>query len=199
MELKKYFASPIHWEDASQFLYLDDASNSYIDEAKKENKEQYVYHSKNNLFFDPQFNNFVNYINLKSIEFLEAQGFDVSDHKTYCSEMWVQEFNTKGGGSHSTHTHWNSHVSGFYFLKAGPDTSYPMFHDPRPGALMSKLPLKDNSKINEATDAFHLKIGAGALVLFNSYLPHEFVTHSGKNPFRFIHFNLQFLPKGIFK
>ena len=33
------------------------------------------------------------------------------------------------------------------FLKCSEKTSYPIFHDPRPGAEMTKLFMKDQSKI----------------------------------------------------
>ena len=42
----------------------------------------------------------------------------MSGHQLFTTEMWVQEFAKKGGGHHTLHTHWNGHISGFYFLKA---------------------------------------------------------------------------------
>ena len=39
-----------------------------------------------------------------------------------------------------------------------------------------------------------LKIKPGKLVLFNSYLPHQFDVDDGVDPFRFIHFNIQARP-----
>ena len=71
--------------------------------------------------------------------------------------MWVQEFAKQGGGHHSSHIHWNQHVSGFYFLKCSEKTSYPVFHDPRPGALMKKLPLKKSNEIELGTESPSLK------------------------------------------
>ena len=38
----------------------------------------------------------------------------------------------------------------------------------------------------------------GALVIFPGYLEHEFAVDYGKDPFRFIHFNIMALPKGAF-
>jgi hypothetical protein len=87
--------------------------------------------------------------------------------------------------------HYDNHISGFYFLKCSEKTSYPIFHDPRHGAMMTKLPQKDMSKINIMSDAVNYKPIPGTLMFFPSYVPHEFVFDDGIEPFRFIHFNLQ--------
>jgi hypothetical protein len=42
--------------------------------------------------------------------------------------------------------------------------SYPVFHDPRPGAMMSKLPQKDGAKITMANEAIHYKINPGTMM-----------------------------------
>jgi hypothetical protein len=54
---------------------------------------------------------------LISNNILDQQGYDLSNHKLVMNELWVQEFAKLGGGHHHTHTHWNGHISGFYFLK----------------------------------------------------------------------------------
>ena len=195
VELKNYFSTPLWWNIYSDFLYLDKICDKYI----IKNKNDFVYHSSNVLLKDNNFSELTNLITIKSNEFLKLQGFDLSNHQTYFQEMWVQEFNSKGRGNHNTHIHWNSHVSGFYFLKCSDKTSYPVFHDPRPGAMMSKLPLQDNSKITHGSDSIHFKIKPGTMILFNSYLPHEFVVDKGLEPFRFIHWNIQMIPNEVFK
>jgi uncharacterized protein (TIGR02466 family) len=195
VELKNYFSTPLWWDIYSDFLHLDKVCDKYI----IKNKNDFVYHSSNVLLKDNNFSELTNLITIKSNEFLKLQGFDLSNHQTYFQEMWVQEFNSKGGGNHNTHIHWNSHVSGFYFLKCSDKTSYPVFHDPRPGAMMSKLPLQDNSKITHGSDSIHFKIKPGTMILFNSYLPHEFVVDKGLEPFRFIHWNIQMIPNEVLK
>jgi uncharacterized protein (TIGR02466 family) len=195
VELKNYFSTPLWWDIYSDFLHLDKVCDKYI----IKNTNEFVYHSSNVLLKDNNFSELTNLITIKSNEFLKLQGFDLSNHQTYFQEMWVQEFNSKGGGNHNTHIHWNSHVSGFYFLKCSDKTSYPVFHDPRPGAMMSKLPLQDNSKITHGSDSIHFKIKPGTMILFNSYLPHEFVVDKGLEPFRFIHWNIQMIPNEVFK
>jgi uncharacterized protein (TIGR02466 family) len=203
--LYNYFQSPIWSETKPEFVKsLTKATDKYIKEAKKNNKKiiketndfGFSHHS-GPLFNDNNFLDFRNYISQKSWQFLENQGFDLSGHKMFYSEMWVQEFAKNGGGHHSIHVHWNQHVSGFYFLKCSDKTSYPIFHDPRPGAVMTKLPEKNSSVISSSTSQIHFKAVPGSLILFPGYMPHEFTVDHGKAPFRFIHVNLQAVPRGI--
>ena len=118
-------------------------------------------------------------------------GFDMSHYTTFYEQSWVQEFTRKGGGNHSSHIHWNTHVNAFYFLKCGPETSFPIFHDPRPGAEMSRLPQKDATKITLNSSQVHYKPKPGTMIIFPGYVPHQFAVDAGLDPFRFIHFNIQ--------
>jgi uncharacterized protein (TIGR02466 family) len=116
------------------------------------------------------------------------------------SEMWVQEFAKKGGGHHSAHVHWNQHVSGFYFLKANEKTSYPIFHEPRTGARTTKLKMKPHIKeVFNGNDLVHFRPQPGTLIIFPGYLEHEFSMDFGIQPFRFIHWNIQAVPKEMAK
>ena len=138
MPTDNYFSTPIYHEHKPEFVKpLNKASNKYIKEAKNREKKfikEYgdfgrSYHSTP-LLGDDNFVDLKDYIGQKSWEFLDRQGFDMSQYATIFSEMWVQEFAKKGGGHHSAHIHWNQHVSGFYFLKCSSKTSYPIFHEP---------------------------------------------------------------------
>jgi uncharacterized protein (TIGR02466 family) len=111
--------------------------------------------------------------------------------------MWVQEFAEVGGGHHETHIHSNNHISGFYFLKCSENTSKPVFHDPRPGKLMTDLPKKNVLNIDFSTNKMFYNIKPGTLMFFNSYLPHQFEVDNGIDPFRFIHFNLKAIPNNL--
>ena len=115
----------------------------------------------------------------------------MSLYTMFFTEFWVQEFAKNGGGHHSTHVHWDNHISGFYFLKCNDKTSYPIFHDPRSGAMMTKLPHKDRNKLSHMSDMIHYRPKPGTLIFFPGYVPHEFAVDMGVEPFRFIHFNLQ--------
>jgi len=207
MEIVEYFKTPMWVEEKLEFIKpLNNASEKYIKEAKKINKDHIKnygdvgvsYHSTP-LLLDNKFLNFRNYVGQKSWDFLDWQGFDMQQYVTIFSELWVQEFAKKGGGHHSAHIHWNQHVSGFYFLKCSDKTSYPIFHEPRTGARATKLKMKQNNDIFYGTELVHLKPKPGTLIIFPGYLEHEFAVDYGIEPFRFIHWNIQAVPKEMAK
>ena len=146
---------------------------------------------------DPGLKEMEAYIGQTSWNLLDEWGYDMSRYTTFFTEFWVQEFAKNGGGHHSTHVHWDNHISGFYFLKCSEKTSYPVFHDPRAGAMMTKLPQKDSEKVSQMSDLIHYKPKPGTLVFFPGYVPHEFAVDYGLEPFRFIHFNIQAIRNGI--
>ena len=112
-------------------------------------------------------------------------------------DLWVQEFSKEGGGNHNSHIHSNSHISGFYFLKCSEKTSFPIFHDSRNGKLMIQLPQKNESVITPSSEKVNFQVKPGTFIFFNSYLGHEFPVDYGIDPFRFIHFNIQAVPKQL--
>jgi len=209
MYINNYFNTTIWSEQKPEFLKsLTKATNKYIkaaknnSDAKKHIKEfgdfGRSYHSTP-LTQDNNFRDFRDYIGQKSWEYLDHQGFDMSQYVTMFSEMWVQEFAKKGGGHHSAHVHWNQHVSGFYFLKAGEKTSLPVFHEPRTGARSTKLKMKDQKGVLAGSELIHFKPTPGTLIIFPGYLEHEFSVDFGIEPFRFIHWNIQAVPKEMAK
>jgi uncharacterized protein (TIGR02466 family) len=145
-----------------------------------------------------KFRPFTEYVGNMSVRLLEEMGYNLKGFNTAFTELWVQEFSKKGGGHHSLHTHWNGHISGFYFLKASERTSGPIFQDPRYGALMNGLPRKDKKNVNEESNyEVFFQPAPGKLMFFPSYLPHMFSVDSGIDPFRFIHFNIRAIPAGV--
>ena len=208
MKIDEFFKTPILVEEKTEYLKsLNTACNKYIKEARKKNKARIkkdgdfgMSHHSTPLLDDNNFLDFKKLVGQKSWDFLQYQGFDMSKYTLIYSEMWVQEFSKKGGGHHSAHIHWNQHVSGFYFLKCSDKTSYPIFHDPRVGARVTKLHMRPGLKeIMNGEELVHFKPKPGLLVLFPGYLQHEFAVDNGKEPFRFIHFNLQAIQKEIVK
>ena len=200
MYINNYFTTPIWTEIKPDFVKsLNKASDAYIKESKK-SKEGKLWMKNNgdfgrswhstSLLNDTQFMDFRNYVGAKCWEFLDHSGFDMSKYTTFFEQMWVQEFAKKGGGNHSAHVHWNTHVNGFYFLKASEKTSYPVFHEPRTGARTTKLHMKDQKGIYSGTELVNFIAKPGLLMFFPGYLEHEFSVDHGKSPFRFIHFNV---------
>ena len=207
-----YFKCPIWFADVPKFVDdLNTSSDPYIETAKKNLKKDiakrnkkfgdrgdmgHVFHSTP-LVGDPNFLQLQNYIGATAHNLLGEMGFDMTHHQLFTTEMWVQEFAKKGAGHHSLHTHWNGHMSGFYFLKASEKTSRPIFEDPRPGNVMNLLPQKDLTKITYASSQVNYDVKPGRMIFFPSYLPHMYVVDMGYEPFRFIHWNCQAIPKGV--
>ena len=211
MKTDWYFNTPVYFIEKPEWLpSAIKATDKYIKASEKTNQkvlkerkkwlgnEDYLkvkdhgmsYHSTP-LNGDPDLKELESYVGNTSLNLLNEWGYDMEQYTMFFTEFWVQEFAKNGGGHHSTHVHWDNHISGFYFLKCNDKTSYPVFHDPRAGAMMTKLPQKDNSKIGPMSDQVHYKPKPGTLIFFPGYVPHEFAVDMGIEPFRFIHFNLQ--------
>lgn len=175
---------------------LKKLTNPIIEELKKNNK-LIVYHSNNITHLLPV--EFLNLVISQSFLFFETQGYCLKNFKFVMRECWVQEFDESGFGHHEGHIHWNNHVSGFYFLRCSPESSYPIFHDPRPTKMMMQLPEKNANVFTSASHLLNIRPEPGLLVIFPSFLEHQFVVDVNKAPFRFIHFNGQFLEREILK
>jgi len=205
MQTFEFFKTPIYVEGKPEFLKsLNKTSDKYIKDAKKKEKKHIkkygdfgISYCSPTLTIDNNFRDFRDYIGLKSWEFLDSQGFDMQQYTTMFTEMCVQEFAKKGGGHISANIPSNQHVSGFYFLKCSDKTSYPIFHDPRTGARATKLKIKSIEDIPNGTELVHFKPEPGTLIIFPGYLEHEFLIDFGIEPFRFIHWNIQAVPKGM--
>ena len=209
---EEYFKCPIWFADELGFVKdLNIASDPYIEVAKKNIKKDidkrnkkfgnkgdmgHVFHSTS-LINDPNFLELQNYIGATSYNLLEEMGFDLTNYQLFTTELWVQEFAKNGGGHHTLHTHWNGHMSGFYFLKASDKTSMPLFEDPRSGNMMNLLPEKDKTKLTYASSQINYKVKPGRIMFFPSYMPHQYTVDMGYEPFMFIHFNCQAIIKGV--
>ena len=207
-----FFSCPVWFADEPSFVDdLNKASDPYIKMSKKNLKKDInkrnkevgnkgdmgnVFHSTS-LINDPNFLELQNYVGATAHNLLKEMGFDLTDYQMFTTELWVQEFAKSGGGHHTLHTHWNGHISGFYFLKASEKTSRPLFEDPRPGNVMNLLPQKDPSKITYASSQINYDVKPGRLIFFPSYMPHQYVVDLGYEPFRFIHWNCQAIPKSV--
>ena len=204
MKTFNHFSSPIYIEHKEEFLKSTvKATDKIIKDARKRDSKKIKqtndfglsYHSSQ-LLGDTNFIDLRNYLGQVSYKFLAEQGYDVDFYNLMFTDFWVQEFAKNGGGHQAAHQHQNSHVSGFYFLKCSDKTSHPVFLDPRPGANMTKLKLKENV-LCPGSETVHFHPQPGNLIVFPSYLLHEFTVDHGRDTFRFIHFNLQAVPSNM--
>ena len=206
------FKCPVWFADEPAFVDdLNRASDKYIEVAKKNLKKDIdkrnkkfgdkgdmgnVFHSTT-LVGDPNFLELTNYIGATANNLLLEMGFDLTNYQVFTTELWVQQFAKQGGGHHTLHTHWNGHMSGFYFLKCSEKTSRPLFEDPRAGNMMNLLPEKDKTKVTYASHQINYEVKPGRMIFFPSYMPHQYIVDMGYEPFRFIHWNCQAIPKGV--
>ena len=208
LETSVFFGSPVYYTHKPEFLepltvatdlIIQDAierdkSSTLIERKKKfgsKIKDHGHVYSSNSLIGLSEFKEFTEYVGNTAHNILDNQGYDMKLYDLFMTELWAQEFPKSGGGQHDTHVHWDNHISGFYFLKCSDKTSFPIFHDPRPAAYMTKLTLKKEEDLNFGQHKVYYKPNPGDFIFFNSYLPHQFVLDHGIEPFRFIHFNLQ--------
>ena len=206
-----YFSTPVYSIMKPEWLNKSiKATDKYIAESYKRKAEDkkarkkflgnknylkvkdhgWSYHSTP-LTGDPELKELESYVGATSFNLMSEWGYDMDNYSLFFTEFWVQEFSKNGGGHHDTHVHWDNHISGFYFLKCSDKTSVPVFQDPRAGAMMTKLPMKDNTKISHMSDNLHYRPKPGQLIIFPAYVPHQFTVDDGIDDFRFRHFNLQ--------
>ena len=96
--------------------------------------------------------------------------WDMRGKKPVCDSLWVSVM--PEGGSHTSHIHTNSVISGTYYV-AVPDGSGPIvFEDPRSGLLMAAPPRKSSAP-REIQTHVNETPKAGTLLLWESWLRHE--------------------------
>ena len=201
MEFNEYFKTPVYVEEKPEWVDpINKVCDGYIKKAKDLHKEQIkkqkgsdfglVAHS-HPIAEDPKLKKYITHLGNRSWEFLDTMGYDLKNHTCVFTECWVQEFPKDGGGHHNSHVHPNNHVSGFFYLHREENSPLPVFHDPRPAALISALPEKDSSQITYASQAVHWQPKPGTLILQPAYITHQYSVGGPNKPFRFIHFNIQ--------
>jgi len=211
MNKQEYFSSPVYSEAKPEWINkLNNLCDPYIKEARdkqeENNKKRLTLGYKNDIGMtyhstplepDENFRFFHDYMAVKSRWMLGDMGYDIDKYDLIYTESWVQEFSFNGAGHHWFHTHSNSHVSGFYFLKCSEKTSKPLFQDPRTAHVPLKLKEKDGSKISNANDIIHYSVAPGSLMLFPAYMSHAYAVDHGIEPFRFIHINIRAVEKDV--
>jgi len=197
MKETNLFTSSIYTLEKKEWLHdLNNSCEKYIDQDYIKNNFGVSNHSTS-LTNDNNFKEFNIFICKTGIDILNAQGYNTDIYSLIISELWVQEFSKKRGGNHNSHMHSNNHISGFYFLKCSEKTSFPVFHDPRHVKKALQLTQRNIDNITLASEKISMRAPSGTFIFFNSYLEHEFVVDHGIEPFRFIHFNLQAVPKQL--
>lgn len=102
--------------------------------------------------------------------FCEELGFDLGDRKLKCNSLWINIL--PEGGTHSSHIHTHSVISGTTYVAMPEGTSALKLEDPRlPMMMMAPLTRKDAP---EALQRFvYVKPVVGDVLLWESWLRHE--------------------------
>jgi len=213
LDYKGHFITPIYFQEEDKWVKsFNKICDQHIKNAKKRDAPllkkrsqdlkknikdfAFSFHS-HSLEEVPEFKEFKEYILKASNKILDHMGYNTNPYEMFFTELWVQEFSKSGAGHHEGHIHYDNHISGFYFLKATPRTSYPVFMDPRLGKVASQLPEKNTLDTTFASNGIKFDVKPGSLIMFPSFLEHSFPVDYGIDPFRFIHFNVQAIRKEI--
>jgi uncharacterized protein (TIGR02466 family) len=213
LNISLHFSSPLFTIEIPEWVdRTNKICDEYIKNIKKNNSKEIkerekkfgkkigdhgMSHHSTSLIGDPNLKELQDYIGTTSWNILDYMGYDLTTYDLFWTEFWVQEFGKKGGGHHDGHTHYDNHISGFYFLKCSEKTSIPVFHDPRPGKLMTQLTQKNEKEFTLSNDKIHQLPKPGTMIFFPSFMEHQFTVDNGIENFRFIHFNLQAVRKMI--
>lgn len=102
--------------------------------------------------------------------FCEALGFDLQGKKLKCNAFWINIL--PEGGTHSSHIHPHSVISGTTYVSMPDGTSALKLEDPRL-AMMMMSPLRKKDAVQELQPFVYVKPEVGEMLLWESWLRHE--------------------------
>jgi uncharacterized protein (TIGR02466 family) len=193
-----HFGCPVYMIDRPDFL---DTVNTVSEESLKAQHDQHKVNDiypvvmSGNFVNDPRVRGFAEFIAATAWNILDDQGYAMQHFRMMFESMWTQEHHKQS--SMEQHIHGGSQIVGFYFLDVPEGSSRVVFHDPRPGKVMSELPQKDAANATLASQMINFEPAPGRLIFSNAWLPHSFTRHAGDKPMKFVHFNLaaMFVPQ----
>jgi uncharacterized protein (TIGR02466 family) len=196
LQVAPHFPCPVYIIDRPDFL---EAVSVVSEESLK---AQHAHHEVNDIYpmmmggnfvEDPRVRPFAEFVASTAWNILDNQGYAMQHFHTVFESMWTQEHHKQS--SMEQHVHGGGiQIVGFYFLEVPEGSSRVVFHDPRPGKVMSELPQKDVNQATPASQMVNFEAAPGRLIFSNSWLPHSFTRHAGDVPLKFVHFNLAVVP-----
>lgn len=118
----------------------------------------------------PEFACLVKMIDRHALAYARSLHWDLRGNRPICDSLWVNVM--PEGGSHTSHIHPNSVISGTYYV-AVPEGAGPIvYEDPRLGFMMAAPPRKDKAP-REFRAHVHETPKPGTLILWESWLRHE--------------------------
>jgi uncharacterized protein (TIGR02466 family) len=119
----------------------------------------------------PEFAALVKVIDKHCLAYAKSLHWDLRGTKPICDSLWVNVM--PEGGSHTSHIHPNSVISGTYYV-AVPEGAGPIvYEDPRLGFMMAAPPKKKKDLPQEFKSHVHFSPAVGTLMLWESWLRHE--------------------------
>ena len=103
-------------------------------------------------------------------KFAKALHWDIRGGKPVCDSMWVNVL--PEGGSHTSHIHTNSVISGTYYVCVPQGAGPIVYEDPRHAMMMAAPPKKQNAPREHRTNVSETP-QASSLLLWESWLRHE--------------------------
>ena len=102
--------------------------------------------------------------------FCKDLGFDLQGKKLKCDSLWINIL--PEGGSHASHIHPHSVISGTTYVAMPKGTSALKLEDPRLPMMMT-APLRDKKAAQELQTFVYIKPAVGEVLLWESWLRHE--------------------------
>jgi len=102
--------------------------------------------------------------------FCEAQEFDLGDRKLKCDSLWINIL--PEGGTHASHIHTHSVISGTTYVAMPEGTSALKLEDPRL-PMMMMAPLRRKKAPQDMQPFVYIAPQVGDVLLWESWLRHE--------------------------
>ena len=103
-------------------------------------------------------------------QFARSLQWDLRGGKPVCDSLWVNIL--PEGGSHTSHLHTNSVISGTYYVAVPEGSGALVFEDPRHAMLMA-APSRKTTAPRALQTYVSIEPEAGTLLLWESWLRHE--------------------------
>jgi uncharacterized protein (TIGR02466 family) len=140
----------------------------------------------------PAFKKLTRKLDRHAAAFAKALHWDIRGGKPTCDSLWVNVM--PEGGSHTSHIHPNSVISGTYYVTVPAGAGPIVYEDPRLMMLMASPPLKLNAPREQKR---HLSETPepGTLLLWESWLRHEVPLNRAAGNRISVSFNYVIAPK----
>jgi uncharacterized protein (TIGR02466 family) len=125
---------------------------------------------------DPAFADLARALNRHAASFAASCAFDLGTRKPRLDSLWVNVM--KPGATHSGHIHPHSIISGTLYVTVPPGSGAIRFEDPRLPAMMA-APTRRPDAPEPLQPFVHVVPAGGTILLWESWLRHEVMPHSG--------------------